>query len=121
MAGAATNITHSSLGRRGAGAIASIFLGLGNIFRVPHLPWPVVPVARGLVARGIAGLEHVAGAWAGRLLHAGGFLRMLQNYFSIGSAIAPLISIAMIQPGTPHYRYYYYNSVGLQGSVINHC
>ncbi|KAG0635815.1 major facilitator superfamily domain-containing protein [Tuber brumale] len=107
LAASAANITHMSLGRRGAGIIGSLCMGLGNLILALHPPWPAVPVTMCLITYGIAGLDPVASAWVGGLHHASGFLGMLQGCFSIGSAISPLIANAMIQRGIPYYRFYH--------------
>jgi len=107
VAAAVADKTHSSLGRRGAGAIASLCMALGSIFLALRPPWPVVPVAICLVSYGVAGLDPAASAWVGSLHHASGFLGMLQGCFGIGSTIAPLIAHAVAQRGIPYYQYYY--------------
>jgi len=120
MVTAAINKTHSVLGRRGAGTISFLCMGLGNLFLALHPPWPAVPVVMGLISYGIAGLDPGASSWVGSLRHASGFLGMLQGCFGIGSTIAPSIAHAIVQRGIPYYQYYYV-PVSLQGSVINHC
>ena len=118
VAAATTNKTHSSFGRGGAGAIASVCMGLGNLFLALHPPWPVVPVVISLVSYGASGLDPAACAWVGSLRYASGFLGMLQGCFGIGGTIAPLIANAMVQREIPYYQYYYI-PVRLQGCVIN--
>jgi len=120
MVTAAINKTHSLLGRRGAGSISFLCMGLGNIFLALHPPWHFVPVVAGLVSYGVAGLDPAASAWVGSLHHAGGFLGLLQGCFGIGSTIAPLIANAVVRRGIPYYQFYYI-PVSLRSPVINPC
>ena len=104
----ATNAIHVNLGQRGIAILGPGCHLIAFISAAQHPPYPVLVAICMLAGLGSGLVDAGWNAWIGAMPNGNGILGLLQGFYGIGAALAPLIATSVItKSGWQWYHFYY--------------